>query len=253
MGSDQFVGSKGAPGIAQWIISQMPAHRVYVEAFLGKGVLLNRKLRAAVNIGIEKDPEVIRNYHRRRFAKIELTTSFIDAPSCPPLSTMRAAERYIITGDALKVLPALRLDLSCLVYADPPYLARRQSDRAYYNCEMLSETEHRALLAILTTIEAMVMVSGYDSPVYRELLRPEDGWRVETKWTMTRGGTRVQEFLWMNFNPPVFFHDPRFTGQDFTDRQRVKRKIQRWKNKFKAMPPGERFAILEALTAVSDL
>jgi len=227
--NDYLVGSKGGAGIAQWIISQMPVHRTYVEAFLGKGVILRTKLSAARNIGIEVDPKVISRFWIRQPKTLE-----------------------IFQADALALLPALKLDGTALVYADPPYLgsARGQANRSYYNHELLSQAGHERLLSVLTGLQAMVLVSGYASRMYDEALR---GWRKSSKWTVTRGGRRVQEWLWMNFDPPALIHDTRFIGDDFTDRQAIKRKIARWKKKFLAMPPGVRFAILEALTGAADV
>lgn len=43
-----------------------------------------------------------------------------------------------------------------------------------------------------------------------------------------------------------------FAGKDYNDRYRIKRKAQRWKEKFEALPPAERMAIMVALTSVSD-
>jgi len=140
-----------------------------------------------------------------------------------------------------------------LVYADPPYLGstRNQVDRKYYNCELLTEKEHTRLLSVLTGLQCMVMVSHPHCALYdRELLRR--GWRFTEKWTITRGGIRYKEVLWMNFPEPVFFHDTRFTGSDFTDRQHVKRKAERWQRKFVAMSAGERAAVLDALNSVVD-
>lgn len=41
-----------------------------------------------------------------------------------------------------------------------------------------------------------------------------------------------------------------FAGKDYNDRYRIKRKAQRWKEKFAALPPAERLAIMVALGEV---
>lgn len=228
---DRFVGSKGGAGIAQWIISAMPAHRIYIEAFLGKGVILKTKLRASRNIGIEADPKVISHYHRRS----------------------AQSDFEFLAGSALTVLPALKSILTndTLIYADPPYLGtvRIDRNRDYYRHELKTDAEHNALLDLLLSLPCMVMISGYQSQLYCRRLA---AWRTDSKWTVTRGGTRVQEFLWMNFPEPIFYHDTRFMGSNFTNRQGLKRKVERWKKKFLAMRSGERFAILDALSSVVD-
>lgn len=227
---DRFVGSKGGSGIAQWIISQMPVHHSYIECCLGKGVILKTKLSACVNIGIEADPIVISRYWRR----------------CP--QTVR-----IVEGDCLTVLPALKSELpigpGTLIYCDPPYLGstRAEPGRVYYGREMLTDLQHSQLLTMLEGLSCMVMISGYHSQLYDIRLKC---WRKDSRWTVTRAGTRVQECLWMNFGPPALLHDSRFIGCDFTDRQAIKRKIARWKKKLLAMPYDERFAVLDALRSL---
>jgi DNA adenine methylase len=39
----RYDGGKGAMGVAQWIINQIPPHRVYIEPFLGGGAVLRLK------------------------------------------------------------------------------------------------------------------------------------------------------------------------------------------------------------------
>jgi hypothetical protein len=204
----------------------MPAHRTYIEAFLGTGVILRTKLPAAKNIGIEKDPKVLADFKRQR-PKLDLTFR----PATKP-------ELTLLEGDALELLPRIPWESNTLVYADPPYLGsvRNQPFRAYYDQELMSEEEHERLLSFLTALPVMVMISGYQSELYCRRLAT---WRNSQKWTVTRGGTRVQEWLWMNFPEPVFFHDTRFAGADFTGRQGLKRKVTRWVRKFSARSGGQ--------------
>lgn len=44
-----------------------------------------------------------------------------------------------------------------------------------------------------------------------------------------------------------------FAGKDYNDRYRIKRKAQRWKDKFAALPPAERLAILVAISEVDSI
>jgi hypothetical protein len=223
-----FVGSKNGAGIKQWLISLMPAHRVYVESFLGKGAVLLAKRPASVSIGIDYDAGVIDGYWCRH--------------AQPGLS--------IVHGDALSLLPLLKVQNDWLIYADPPYLMSvRSSKRSYYAKELFTEAAHDRLLSILTSLQCNVMISGYQSELYSMRLKD---WTVKTKWTTNRRGKRVQEFCWMNFEPPAVFHDTRFVGNDFTDRQRIKRKAGRWLRKFSTMPAAERQVILTSLLAVKD-
>lgn len=223
----RLVGSKGGSGIAQWIISEMPYHRVYVEAFLGKGIVFQRKLPAAENIGIELDPKVISGYWHRR-----------------------SKTPTIINSDAICELPQLNLNQYALVYADPPYLMESRScKRAYYAKELLTVEDHQRLLSVLTSLQCMVMISGYASELYASVLKE---WRTSWKWTTNRRGKLVKEWLWMNFPQPALFHDTRFIGSDYTDRQRIKRKCVRWSKKFLSLPAGERAAVFNSISSLVD-
>jgi hypothetical protein len=48
----------------------------------------------------------------------------------------------------------------------------------------------------------------------------------------------------------LVLHDTRFVGEGFRERERIKRKRDRWRRRFAAMPPAERQVIAEALRAV---
>lgn len=225
----RFVGSKGGAGIAQWLISQMPPHTHYVECCLGRGKVYDKKLAASVNIGIESDAETLREFWFGR----------------------DRGDIEIICGDCLEYLPRLDLPQSALVYADPPYLrsACQDTTRRYYRHDRPDPEWHGRLLDVLTSLRCMVIVSGYESELYHTRLAH---WRTAYKWTVNRGGAAVKEVCWMNFEQPVLLHDSRYVGDNYTDRQRVKRKMERWKKNFLALPADERWAMFAALSSVVD-
>lgn len=43
-----------------------------------------------------------------------------------------------------------------------------------------------------------VIVSGYDSELYREALK---SWHREENFSRSQGGSKMKEILWMNFEP----------------------------------------------------
>lgn len=115
----------------------------------------------------------------------------------------------IESRDALDVIPAYD-GPDVALYVDPPYLGstraslnagdnRRRSD---YHHDMPGEDEHRALAKVLTACRGAVLLSGYDSDLYRELYG--DWWRTSmpvTRPTTNRaGGTGASavEVLWSN-------------------------------------------------------
>jgi hypothetical protein len=227
-----FVGSKGAEGIAQWLICQMPFHKVYCEPFLGRGVVMKTKLPASLNIGIELDQRT-------------LTEFWTDSPARPGQPALA-----IVHGNAFDILPRLKVSRDWLIYVDPPYLLQSRScKRRYYRNELMTASEHELLLTMLQDLDANVMVSGYWSNLYAAKLAT---WTMTHQWTTTRRGKRVQEFCWRNFDCADRLHDVRFIGPDYTRRQGSKRKVERWRRKFEAMALPERQAILRALSAVND-
>jgi len=75
-------------------------------------------------------------------------------------------------------------------------------------------------------------------------------WRTDTFTTRTRGGALAEEWLWMNFDPPFALHDYRYLGENFRERERIKRKITRWKERLIHMEPLEQHAIMAAISEI---
>ena len=83
-----------------------------------------------------------------------------------------------------------------LIYADPPYLLSTRS-REQYNHEM-SEEQHIELLEALLKHKGYVMISGYDSDLYNEMLK---GWYKTEQDFYTQNIQQRTDYLWMNFQP----------------------------------------------------
>lgn len=86
-----------------------------------------------------------------------------------------------------------------LFYCDPPYLPETRTARKAYSHEM-SRPDHERLLAVLSQVGGMAIVSGYPSGLYNAALA---GWeRAETELPNNAGQTRVKsrrvEVLWLN-------------------------------------------------------
>ncbi len=128
-----------------------------------------------------------------------------------------------------------------LIYCDPPYLqSTRTSNRKYrfdYN-----ENDHIELLHILKDLPCKVMISGYASILYDNLLQ---GWQSIEIQVMNQGGVRTEK-LWFNFISERR-HWAKYAGKNFTDRQRIKRKAERWGRMYREMPLGERIAVMAAI------
>ncbi|HYC63300.1 MAG TPA: DNA adenine methylase [Reyranellaceae bacterium] len=201
----------------------MPPHALYVEPYLGSGTVFYAKRPAAFSIVADRDAGLIALHLKHR----------------------RAAAAYLV-ADALQLLPSLNLTAQDLVYLDPPYHPDTRNP-AIYKYET-DHQHHALLLAMLQELPCMVMLSGYDCPEYRAELGA--WWREDYK-AMTRGGPRI-ETLWCNFTPGAAFHDARYVGGNFRERERIKRKKQRWASRLAAMPPAERAAVREALDSLEQ-
>lgn len=85
-----------------------------------------------------------------------------------------------------------------LFYVDPPYPAatRKSWKTTAYNYELTDEM-HVRLLGLLNECSGMVVLSGYDCELYRDLL-PEPAWRREAVEVRTNGEGSAVESLWRN-------------------------------------------------------
>lgn len=219
----KYPGGKNKHGVYQKLISMMPPHEIYIEAFLGSGAVLRHKKAASENIGIDKDIHCI-DYELYPIRPLEL-----------------------INTDALDYFNFLKKYLSyntkeTLIYCDPPYLQSvRKSKSKIYNFEFMTEAEHIQLLEILLTLPCNVMISGYDSDLYNKMLST---WRKESFETTDRRNNVRTECVWLNFPEPLELHDYQFLGNNFRDRERIKKKRLRWRRRLEQMPSQEKFALM---------
>jgi hypothetical protein len=65
---------------------------------------------------------------------------------------------------------------------------------------------------------------------------------------MTRGGP-AEEWLFMNYPEPRALHDYRFLGANFRERERIKRKTERWRSRIASLPELEHLALFSAMAA----
>ncbi len=83
-----------------------------------------------------------------------------------------------------------------LIYADPPYVLSARHGKQY-KCEM-DDAEQEKLLDVLLQHKGPVILSGYDSALYRDRL---SGWHREETICYTQTCSKKREILWMNFEP----------------------------------------------------
>jgi DNA adenine methylase len=215
----RYFGSKATSGLCQAIIALMPPHNTYIETHLGGGAIMKRKPPALHNIGIDIDPQPLAQF------------------SCdyPVQRVNGCAHRFLANYD---------YQGTELIYSDPPYLMQTRTSGRKYRFDY-EEADHIELLELLKRLPCNVILSGYPSALYDDLLGE---WRSLELQVMNQGGVRTEK-LWFNFTPDRV-HWASYAGKNFTDRQRVKRKAANWGKRYQALPRAERLAVLAAIMAV---
>lgn len=228
-----YPGSKEGAGVFQAIINEIPPHDWYCEGCVGLGAIIRKKRPSIASVVIDVYPEVL-----------ETLRDHLPAGTTVIQGNVLQVLRNIVDGC---VYPAG----SRFVYLDPPYLKRDvdgSAIRSYqgdlYKHEFSTVEEHVQLLDLAKSLDAMVMISGYWSKLYAQHL---EGWRYSSFNAVKHNGEVAREFIWMNYPDPVALHDYSYLGKDRTDRQRIKRKVQRWENKLRNMPLLERRVIQQAM------
>lgn len=253
-----YPGGKGA--LYQWLINQIPPHDIFISTHLGQCAIMRYKRPARINIGIDLDETVIDAWRYELGPGLPVDHTARSGDTGDRLALWAAARQgqplgSEITGasgarfrflccDAVKWLATVDWKGGEFVYADPPYLINtRKQSRPIYTHEY-SEADHRALLGVLVGLPCNVMISGYQSDLYDELL---PGWRKDSINTITRGGTPATEIIWMNYDPPVQLHDYRYLGDDYRERERIRKRKRRWAAGWARMERLERLAVLAAM------
>lgn len=82
------------------------------------------------------------------------------------------------------------------MYLDPPYLLEtRNGKQKQYKHEMTDE-EHEKMLQKAISSKAKIMISGYASKMYDDMLA---GWRRKEFRSHAEMGSRRTEVVWMNY------------------------------------------------------
>ena len=214
-----YPGGKGGSGVIQKIINLIPKHEIYIEPFLGGGIVFLKKRACGSSIVIDADA-----------GQIEKIRPFLKPND------------IAICGDAISYLKNREWKGMEFVYCDPPYVHSTRTKKRIYQHEM-TDRQHKELVSVLMMVPAAVMLSGYRNQVYDAALKD---WRRIDYQTTTRGGMRT-ESIWLNYDPPSIPAELTYLGQNYRERERIKRKKARWAAKLAKLPLSERVAIMEVL------
>jgi DNA adenine methylase len=203
------------------IINLMPPHRRYIETHLGGGAVMRHKRPALEQVGIERDPAVV-------------TQWLLDS----------SEHCRVLQGDALEILQTLPLEADTVVYSDPPYHPETRRRARVYKYDYTVK-DHERLLDCLTVLPCHVMISGYASPLYERRLA---GWQQHHFQVRTRVGM-CDEYVWFNFPRPSIPHDDRYLGAGFREREVIRRRQERLRQRIGKLPMAEQAALSTWLAA----
>jgi DNA adenine methylase len=108
----------------------------------------------------------------------------------------RSRNVLIEHGDALDVI-RLQDTADALFFVDPPYVHETRDKSARYRHE-LTDAQHVELLTVLKSVRGRVMIAGYASDLYDDLL---SGWTRRTRAHYAASGSGTQprtEVLWIS-------------------------------------------------------
>lgn len=256
----------------QRIINQIPPHDVFVSGFLGGCAVMRRLRPAGRRVGIDLDREIVEMWYAGQVVWDRPTQTPIELHCCDAIEWLRyqfgfylvgspevaaSAEasgpdlpgeaRYRVAGngDSSRSRQAERWFL----YLDPPYLiGSRKSAKRLYRHEM-SEADHVRLLETISWIgsrswlDVRILIHHYDCDLYRSWL---ESWRSFRYRSQCRTGW-AWERVWLNYDEPCELHDCSFLGSNKRERERINRRLRRWKSRLEQLPALERQAILEGL------
>ena len=115
----------------------------------------------------------------------------------------KAVERLrgvrIENRDVYEIVEIFQDRPATLLYLDPPYFVKRRSE---YTIDANNLVFHEKLLDVCQKARCMILISGYENDLYKNLLTPDKGWSKKTIETHTRDTTGKNidrtEVLWMN-------------------------------------------------------
>lgn len=204
-----YFGGKGGNGTYQNIINEIPKCNIYVECMVGGGSIFKNLELPDITVINDIDPGVIEKYN----------------------CIGHGNDIRVYNEDYRKVCN-LYDGSDTVIYFDPPYhFDTRKSKQKRYFLEW-DTMDHIAFLDYVSSLKSKIIISHYPFFLYDNYLQ---SWRTKEFLSMTRKG-QVLEKIYMNFDTPLLLQDYRYIGDNFIDRQRIKRQNQRILNKISSLP-----------------
>ena len=251
--------------IARQIVSNLPPHNAWVEAFCGSAALTFAKAPAPIEVINDLDDQIVNLFEQLRINAKELCRAIALTPYARAEfekareaesgnDALEKARRFLVATmmtvngtfgsshsgfsfsqsysrekrearvnrwynlperlervverlrcvrvekrDARELVEMFSDRPATLMYLDPPYFVKRGHR---YVIDANDRDFHAELLEICQKSKCMLLISGYETELYNEILRPKDGWnktRIETHTRDTSGRDYARtEVLWKN-------------------------------------------------------
>jgi DNA adenine methylase len=233
-----YIGGKSGAGTYQQIINRIPPHSVYVEPFLGHGGIFRHKKIASLSILNDINQQIIDRWRKIKIPGCQVSEdryqgNLFNKPDKPVV--------VFSQHNGIKLIQRFNKSLDTFIYCDPPYLIQaRRSQQKLYAYEWETDADHINLAAALHTVNCNVMISTNVNDLYYKLYK---GWNVHKFKSTTRAGSQ-DELIFFNYDPPEVLHDCRYLGNDYRERDYLKRKIKRWQSRLQSLPQHERIALI---------
>lgn len=238
---NNYPGSKYASGSYQQIINRIPPHKTYIEPFVGSGAIFFKKKLAEFSLLTDSNEDVILQH-----VYSDAFNDYKDwSHNANQITTFRKDNNLVVL-DACDYKECIENSWHYperFIYLDPPYLKSTRKSEANIYAHEWTESDHITFLEYVKTLECNIMISCYDSFLYEIEL---DGWNKHSFKVMTRKG-EATETIYFNYKVPSILHDYEYIGDDFTERQRINRKVTRQLNRLKEMHPLERNKLIAAI------
>ena len=216
-----YLGNKKIISLLPSILGLIPVHSIYWEIFSGSAQVLLAKVPAKLSGIVDMNDAMVQG------VKNNYQGSLIAINGCG------ISKLNTLTGHGKETF----------IYCDPPYrLSERLSKSTRYPFEM-SDSDHAKFLLTVLKLSCRVAISHYDSCFYDDFLTT---WNKKVV-NVSYHGQVVKEAIYYNYDLATQMAMPTFSGKDKTDRQRMKRKAERWAKNFQKLPIYEQQLIMSAI------
>ena len=221
-----YTGQKKINGVYQAIINEIPICSDFYEVFCGSAQLSKILLSICPEINFhinDIDPAIIDRYG---FTSAKCTNQhFLD---------------FLLSID-------IKDYNSSVFFLDPPYHhSTRVGNEKIYKFEM-SDQDHIALFSYISSLPLKFILIHPKNCIYDNLLTL--GWRYKEIKIRYNKKTSIER-IYCNYEVPERLLTYRFLGDNFTQRQRILRKCNRFSQKLLLLPVLERNAVISHINSL---